>query len=339
MIRTSMKQTAIVLQGGGALGAYELGVLKYLYASDSFSPNIISGVSIGAINAATLIGAKDDPIQTLEAIWDELTVFSAQMFPENTEPYLSLFGNAAFYHLRTDYWSMPYWTNFYTTTPLQQLLLKYIDFDKLNNSPIHLILTATDVTTGKSTVFENQGNNRTEITPLHVLASGSLPPGFPMTLIGNTHYWDGGLFSNTPLSPVMEKLNPDPNVEKQIIVINLFPSQGKIPTNMPEVFDRVFEIIFSNKIRFNTELTEKINEYIETIQEIEKVIPENSFIRQLPGYKRLLNYKYIQDIIYIESSDEENATASFDFSRKAIQRRIDSGYKDAKNNFQLNQLI
>ncbi|HHR0741003.1 TPA: DUF3734 domain-containing protein, partial [Legionella pneumophila] len=97
--------------------------------------------------------------------------------------------------------------------------------------------------------------------------------------------------------------------------------------------------IFSNKIRFNTELTEKINEYIETIQEIEKVIPENSFIRQLPGYKRLLNYKYIQDIIYIESSDEENATASFDFSRKAIQRRIDSGYKDAKNNFQLNQLI
>ncbi|AMQ28206.1 patatin-like phospholipase family protein [Legionella pneumophila serogroup 1] len=328
-----MKQTAIVLQGGGALGAYELGVLKYLYASDSFSPNIISGVSIGAINAATLIGAKDDPIQTLEAIWDELTVFSAQMFPENAEPYLSLFGNAAFYHLRTDYWSMPYWTNFYTTTPLQQLLLKYIDFDKLNNSPIHLILTATDVTTGKSAVFENQGTKRTEITPLHVLASGSLPPGFPMTLIGNTHYWDGGLFSNTPLSPVMEKLNPDPNVEKQIIVINLFPSQGKIPTNMPEVFDRVFEIIFSNKIRFNTELTEKINEYIETIQEIEKVIPENSLIRQLPGYKRLLNYKYIQDIIYIESSDEENATASFDFSRKAIQRRINAGYKDAQRFF------
>ncbi|HFE6167465.1 TPA: patatin-like phospholipase family protein, partial [Legionella pneumophila] len=215
----------------------------------------------------------------------------------------------------------------------------YIDFDKLNNSPIHLILTATNVTTGKITVFENQGNNRTEITPLHVLASGSLPPGFPMTLIGDIYYWDGGLFSNTPLSPVMEKLNPDPNVEKQIIVINLFPSQGKIPTNMPEVFDRVFEIIFSNKIRFNTELTEKINEYVETIQEIEKIVPENSFIRQLPGYKRLLNYKYIQDIIYIESSDEENATASFDFSRKAIQRRIDSGYKDAKNNFQLNQLI
>ncbi|AGH53334.1 TPA: patatin-like phospholipase family protein [Legionella pneumophila] len=334
-----MKQMAIVLQGGGALGAYELGVLKYLYASANFSPNIISGVSIGAINAAALIGAKDEPIQTLEAIWEELTVFSAQIFPEMTESFLALLGNAAFYHLRTDYWSMPYWTSFYTTKPLEQLLLKYIDFDKLNNSPIHLILTATNVTTGKITVFENQGNNRTEITPLHVLASGSLPPGFPMTLIGDIYYWDGGLFSNTPLSPVMEKLNPDPNVEKQIIVINLFPSQGKIPTNMPEVFDRVFEIIFSNKIRFNTELTEKINEYVETIQEIEKIVPENSFIRQLPGYKRLLNYKYIQDIIYIESSDEENATASFDFSRKAIQRRIDSGYKDAKNNFQLNQLI
>lgn len=324
-----MKQTGIVLQGGGALGAYELGVLKRLYENIEFSPSIVSGVSIGAINAVALIGAKNHPIQTLEAIWDEFAVFSNLMLSEHLDSYLALLGNQAFFHLRTDYWSLPYWTSFYFTNPLQQLLLKYIDFEKVNKSPIHLILTATDVETGKIKIFENQGNERTEITPLHVLASGSLPPGFPMTTINDKNYWDGGLFENTPLSPVLENLDPDPNVEKQIIVVNLFPSLGNIPTNMIEVFDRIFEIIFSNKIRFNKELTEKVNEYIEVINEIEKIIPLNSPIKQLPGYKRLINYKYIQNITYIENSDNEEVIAPFDFSRKTIQRRIEAGYRDA----------
>ncbi|WED44622.1 patatin-like phospholipase family protein [Legionella cardiaca] len=323
-----MKQTGIVLQGGGALGAYELGVLKRLYEQEKFSPNIVAGVSIGAINAVALIGAKNDPIKTLEAMWDEFTLFSTPL-SENIESYLALFGNDSFFNLRTDYWALPYWTSFYFTQPLQQLLLKYIDFEKINNSPIHLILTATDIETGEIKIFENKGKNRTEITPLHVLASGSLPPGFPMTTIGNKNFWDGGLFENTPLSPVLERLNPNPAVEKQIIVVNLFPCRGKIPTNMIEVFDRVFEIIFSNKIRFNLELTAKVNDYIEVINEIEKLIPENSAIKKLPGYKRLINYKYIQNIIYIENEDPESVAAPFDFSRKSIQKRIEAGYRDA----------
>ncbi|CEK09749.1 patatin-like phospholipase family protein [Legionella hackeliae] len=327
-----MKQTGIVLQGGGALGAYELGVLKRLYEHIEFSPNIVAGVSIGAINAVTLIGAKGDPIKTLEAIWEELTVFSIP-FSEAMESYLSLWGNASFFNLRTDFWTLPYWTSFYFTQPLQTLLLKYVDFKKVNNSPIHLILTATDIETGDVITFENKGKNRTEITPLHVLASGSLPPGFPMTTIGTKNYWDGGLFENTPLSPVLERLNPNPQVEKEIIVVNLFPSSGKIPTNMVEVFDRVFEIIFANKIRFNLELTEKVNDYIEVINAIEEIVPANSPIKKLPGYKRLINYKYIQNIIYIENIDPENVTASFDFSRKSIQKRIEAGYRDAGSAF------
>lgn len=323
-----MKQTGIVLQGGGALGAYELGVLKRLYEHVEFSPNIVAGVSIGAINAVTLVGAKEDPIGTLEVIWEEFTIFSTPI-SEKIESHLALFGNDSFFNLRTDYWSLPYWTSFYFTEPLHQLLLKYIDFEKINNSPIHLILTATDVETGDITIFENKGKNRTKITPLHVLASGSLPPGFPMTTIANKNYWDGGLFENTPLSPVLERLNPNPEIEKQIIVVNLFPSQGAIPTNMVEVFDRIFEIIFSNKIRFNVSLTEKVNDYIEVINEIENLIPANSPIKKLPGYKRLINYKYIQNITYIENVDPENVAGSFDFSRKSIQKRIEAGYRDA----------
>ncbi|WP_058500131.1 patatin-like phospholipase family protein [Legionella gratiana] len=324
-----MKQTGMVLQGGGALGAYEFGALKRLYENPQFSLDIVSGVSIGAINAVTLVGAKDEPIATLEAIWEEFTLFSP-FLNDKLASYLALFGNPSFFYPRSDYWNLADWTSFYFTKPLQQLLEKYIDFKKVNNTSIRLILTATDIATGKVKTFTNQGNDRTEITPLHVLASGSLPPGFPMTLIKNTHYWDGGLFENTPLSPVLECLDPNPAVEKQIIVINLFPSQGKIPTNMIDVFDRIFEIQFANKIRFNKELTEKINEYIEVINEIEKIIPTNSSIKQMPGYQRLINYKYIENILYIENKDPENVNAPFDFSSNTIRKRIAAGYRDAE---------
>ncbi|STX42138.1 Ferredoxin reductase [Legionella donaldsonii] len=323
-----MKQTGIVLQGGGALGAYEFGALKRLYENPQFTPDIISGVSIGAINAIALVGAREEPISTLEAMWEELTVFSFP-FSEKLSSYLALFGNQSFFRLRTDYWNLTKWTSFYFTQPLQHLLNKYIDFKKVNNSTIRLILTATDVATGKVKTFTNLGKGSTKITPLHVLASGSLPPGFPMTTIKNKYYWDGGLFENTPLSPVLDCLDPNPEVEKQIIVINLFPSQGKIPDNMIDVFDRIFEIQFSNKVRFNKELTEKINEYIEAMDEIEKIIPANSPIKQLPGYQRLINYKYIENILYIENVDPETVSAPFDFSPNTIQKRIAAGYRDA----------
>jgi predicted acylesterase/phospholipase RssA len=326
----NMKQTGMVLQGGGALGAYEFGALKRLYENPQFSLDIVSGVSIGAINAITLVGSKDDPIATLEAIWEEFTIFSSPLLNDKLSSYLALFGNPSFFYPRVDYWNLADWTSFYFTKPLYQLLDKYIDFKKVNNSSTRLILTATDIATGKVKTFTNQGNERTEITPLHVLASGSLPPGFPMTMIKKTYYWDGGLFENTPLSPVLECLDPDPEVKKQIIVINLFPSQGKIPANMADVFDRIFEIQFSNKIRFNKDLTEKINEYIEVINEIDKIIPPNSPIKQLPGYQRLINYKYIENILYIENKDPENVSAPFDFSSNTIQKRIAAGYRDAK---------
>lgn len=99
---------------------------------------------------------------------------------------------------------------------------------------------------------------------------------------------------------------------------------------MADVFDRIFEIQFSNKIRFNKDLTEKINEYIEVINEIDKVIPPNSPIKKLPGYQRLINYKYIENILYIENKDPENVSAPFDFSSNTIKKRIAAGYRDAK---------
>ena len=96
-------QDALILQGGGALGAYEVGVIERLMEQPGFMPAVVTGVSIGAINAAALVGAREDPLLTLKAMWEEFTVTSPFPVPEVIEPYLSLFGNKAFYQMRSDF--------------------------------------------------------------------------------------------------------------------------------------------------------------------------------------------------------------------------------------------
>jgi predicted acylesterase/phospholipase RssA len=320
-----MMQTGLVLQGGGALGAYELGALKRLREEPSFQPDFISGVSIGAINAATLVGAKGDPINTLEALWRRFSMPSSPFVPQLAQQFLALFGNLDFFRMRTDYVDGATWTSFYDTSPLRATLEEFIDFEKIRRSSVKLFVTATNVATGRVEVFDNRA-----ITPDHILASGALPPGFPMIEINHNFYWDGGVFDNSPLGPVMEELDPDPNVPKQVIVINLFPGNGPVPGNMMDVFNRVFEITFSNKFRSDVSQANKVNEYIEVVNAIDKSLPADHPIRRLPGYVRLRQYTLVNDILYIENNNLEIVSAPFDFSVKSIEARVHAGYRDAE---------
>jgi NTE family protein len=323
-------QTALVLQGGGALGAYEFGAIKRLYEQPHFAPQIISGVSIGAINAAVLVGSRGDPIRTLETLWERLTVMSPPFMPQEGQQFLSLFGNPDFFHMRYDYVTAMSWTSFYDTDPLPRLLDELIDFDRIAASPTRLLITATDVETGTLTVFDNHaGIGAKPITAEHILASGSLPPGFPMAQIDGRSYWDGGLFNNTPLAPVIDRLDPAPGEEKQIFIVNTFPGAGEVPRNMMGVLDRIFEIIFSNKLRFDIETLRKVNEFVETVNAIDRQLPRNSPIRQLPGFKRLNQYKLIRNLVTIENRRDELVFGPFDFSKNSIRSRIKAGYRDA----------
>jgi NTE family protein len=323
-----MARTGLVLQGGGALGAFEYGALLRLYEEPAFSPDVISGVSIGAINAACLAGAKDDPLKTLEFVWDRLTVRAPWFVPPQGQRFLALFGSPSFFNVRYDYLAGASWTSFYWTDPLRRLLQDVIDFDKLNNGPIHLVISATNVRTGDIEVFDNR---TTRITAEHIVASGSLPPGFPMTAIGNESYWDGGLFNNTPLSPVIERLDPSPDVDRCIYVINLFPNAGKVPANMLDVMDRIFELIFSNKLVKNVEMTRKVDEFIQALDEIEASLPPKARERvtRLPGYQRLRRYKVIKDLIVIANEEPELVFGPFDFSHQTIKTRVEAGYQAA----------
>ena len=320
---------ALVLQGGGALGAYELGVLERLYGEPAFVPAYISGVSIGAITAAVLVGARNgDPIGTLKTLWESLVVRSSHLVPQPFEPALSMFGNPAFYRMRGDYLNMAFWTSLYDLAPIRAQLAELVDFDAIMASPIRLVVTATNVRSGEIATFSNT-DPENPITLDHILASGSLPPGFPMTAIGDDLYWDGGLFDNTPLSPLLGLIDANDAPHTRLFVVNLFPKTGEPPRNMIGVSDRMIELIFANKMHDDVKMATTINRFVALVDEILTHHPEVRHLFDRPEFNQLARYKALDDIVEITNTRDEPANAASDFSRHAIEARIDAGRRDA----------
>jgi NTE family protein len=337
------KRRALVLQGGGALGAYAYGVIKALYEQPDFSLDAVTGVSIGAINAAVLVGAKDDPIRALDELWRErLAIRNWPFTPPMLERYGSLLANPAMYWLRPSYVYAPLLapfleTSIYEIAALRQTLADLIDLNRLNRSAIHLVVSAVDIETGEVAYFENQSQ-----VPLcidHILASGGLAPGFPMTNIKDPRtgeerwYWDGGFASNLPLAKaidLLEQADPDnPDVQRELIVIELFPMRSKVPTNLIEVQDRVTQLIFSSKLILDEQLFEKMNAFVDLIQQIDQALPPESTLRQHPGYRELKRHQKIDSFLVITSTTPGATSGASDFSQAAIERRIAAGYQDA----------
>jgi NTE family protein len=268
-------RSAIVLQGGGALGAYECGVLEALYkARKNFIPEVITGISIGAVNAAILAGAGIEALgdawrkrfalleavphsplplvppvpafgqlipggqfippilqQHLAALGVMLTPLPpflqpvlGQIIPQFIQQQLSAFGNESMYRVRPEYlYSGPlasmFTNSFCDTTPLRETLQEVVDLDNLNHY-CQVAVTAVNVTTGQLANFGNTKSleikdgqeslftNQDRLSIDHILASGSLPPNFPATWVDGSSYWDGGLFSNTPLSVAISAVYP-----------------------------------------------------------------------------------------------------------------------------------
>jgi NTE family protein len=338
------KRRALVLQGGGALGAYAYGAVKALYEQPGFRLDVVTGVSIGAINAAVLVGAKDDSMRALDRLWrDHLCIrpgpFASPLFAR----YRSLLANPALYWLRPSYVFTPLLapfveTSIYDTAPLRSTLAELIDLTRLNQSPIHLAVSAVDIETGEVRYFENRGQEPLSFE--HIVASGSLAPGFPMTAIrdeqtGEEHwYWDGGFASNLPMERAIDLLEQadadNPDVERELIVIELFPKRSKVPENLIEVEDRVTQLLFSSKLILDERLFERMNDYVDLIQQIDQVLPPDSPLRRSPGYQDLIRHKKIDSFLVITSPNLEGRSGASDFSQAAIEGRIAAGYQDTR---------
>jgi len=249
-------KVALVLQGGGALGAYHLGAFQALTAA-GYQPDWVAGISIGAFNAAIIAG--NPPARRLEkltAFWEEISWWDvpfgaippfATWHNELSNLEALTIGQRNFFTPRLinplflpD--GPPTTLSFYDTAPVLKTLGDHADFDRINAGETRLTLGATNLATGNLTWFDNQTDRH--ITPKHVLASGSLPPGFPATEIDGALYWDGGCVSNSPLAAVAAGQGAE---HLLVFVIDLWNAAGKPPATMNDVFWRAKQIQYASR--------------------------------------------------------------------------------------------
>lgn len=349
-------EIGVVLQGGGALGAFEFGAMTALLElmdeidvpGRTVRLTAVTGVSIGAINAACVVGARDraDARARLSSLWSALSLEASKYVWDGVGRNLALFGVPGFYEPRADVWNVLSWTSLYDTHPMLETLKKHVDFNSLNRSSTAFVVTAVDVETGELIRFRNHEHKdeaRTRIEPEHVMASGSLPPPLPATTINGSSYWDGGIIDNTPLGDAIDAFSGSDNSERILIVMNLFRKRRTPPTNMIEVNDRLNELRFGNRVRQDSGNAHTINELLQTIDELAAAVPDGSLDEQLEarvfGARR---FKVLDAITNIDLADPDlMAQAGFpsgspdpdafrDFSAAGIKHRRDIGYRIAQ---------
>ena len=251
--------TALVLQGGGALGAYQAGAYEAL-ALRAQSLDWVAGISIGAVNAALIAGNPPGRrVERLRAFWERVSlalpvrpqaewVAPVRGWWDNTMAlWGAMVGVPGFFSPRPP---LSWWPNppasWYDTSPLHDTLLELVDFDLLNHGPMRFSVGAVDVQSGNFTYFDNR---RERIGPEHVMASGALPPGFGAVSIGEHSYWDGGLVSNTPLTYVMANLDCAATQPVTVFQIDLFRARGRVPQTLADAAEREKDIRYSSRTR------------------------------------------------------------------------------------------
>lgn len=278
------EQNVLVLQGGGALGAYQAGAFEKLGQSE-VEIDWVAGISIGAINAAIICG---NPVETrverLRAFWDEITSDLAfapwmwgakprSMYSELAAAEVALGGAPGFFRPRL---AMALWPlsahpalSFYDTAPLEATLNDLVDFDYLNNHGPRLSVGATDIETGNFAYFDS---TEMRLDARHIMASGALPPGFPPVEIDGHSYWDGGLVSNTPLQYVMENAGTDALC---IFQIDLFSARGKVPGDIQDVQQREKDIRFSSRTRLTTDRYRHLHDLRAAAERLAAKLPDD----------------------------------------------------------------
>jgi len=345
------ERIAMVLQGGGALGAYQAGVYQAMH-ENGMEPDWVSGVSIGGINSALIAGNKPkDRLPKLREFWDTISGRKIWHFTPDGDIFRKVRNASsslmALLHGQPGFFSPRHinpWlyhaggdasTSFYDTTPLKETLLRLVDFDLLNNGPVQFAVGAVNVTSGNFVYFDNRF---TVIEPDHIMASGALPPALPMVEIGNAKYWDGGIVSNTPLAHLLDR---EDQLNSLVIQVDLFSAKGKIPNDMPEVLARHKDIMYSSRTRANTDSYRKLRNWKNIAYEALTKIPPAKLDAQ---QKKLLSeLSALPDItllqlIYQQQSHEGHAK-DYDFSGTSMREHWTSGYEDTRRIFEQPELL
>jgi len=340
---------ALVLQGGGALGAYQGGVYEAL-AEAGIHPTWIAGMSIGAINAAILAGnPPESRVDRLREFWTEITVdgpwpgagdaclglakghFMRQLLNQMSAGLTLANGAKGFFAPRpVAPWLNPPGsieaTSFYDISELKLTLERLVDFDRLNSGEPRFSVAAVNVRTGNFVYFDTIKNT---IRPEHVMASGALPPGFPAVEIEGEHYWDGALVSNTPLQWVV---HTEPRRDTLAFQVDLWSARGELPLDIWEVWTREKEIRYSSRTRHGTDEFKHIQKMRSAAASLlEKLPPE---LRDTPEANLLstASDRKVYNIVHLiyRTRHFEGHSKDYEFSRLSMNEHWRAGYHDAK---------
>ncbi|MFN8770843.1 MAG: patatin-like phospholipase family protein [Neisseriaceae bacterium] len=344
---SAAREIIYVFQGGGALGAFQVGAVNAL-SEHGYSPDMLVGISIGAINASIVAGNKpEDRINRLNQFWDTITTTVpfpmmknlglAKIHNSISANYSMLLGQPGFFKPRAyNPWLLPDTTvdqlSFYDTAPLKDTLEQLIDFDYLNKNGPRICLGAVDLESGEFEFFDSK---LIKIGPEHIMASCALPPGFPPIKIDDRYYIDGGVFSNTPLSKVIDEFADSDNEIKNVLcfMVDLFSSSGILPHSMDGIMERIKDIQYSSHSKRNNSFYATTQNLSHAIHFLSNKLSEDALKDAQVQEVLKLGFAHRMDIIRIIYHSEKGTelhSKDYEFSKESANIHRQSGYKQTK---------
>ena len=330
-------QVVLVLQGGGALGAYQVGVYTALHEA-GIEPDWVIGTSIGAINAALIAGnSPRHRLERLHAFWDRVEQRAGTAALGLVPGLGNVLANMAtltqgiptFFGPNYASWFGPHVpvgaenAAYYTTAPLRDTLAELVDVDQLNAQRPRLTVGAVNVRNGEIRYFDSRDHR---VSLDHVMASGALPPAFPAIRIEGDPYWDGGIYSNTPIEAV---LDDKPRRDSLIFAIHMWNPEGSEPETLWEVMGRHKEIQYASRARSHIARQKQIHHLRHIIREIEKHVPEkergSNEVRELASWGCDTTMHVVR--LIAPRLDGEDHTKDIDFTPAGIRGRWRAGYE------------
>ena len=328
-------RVVLVLQGGGALGAYQIGVYQALEEA-GYQPDWIAGTSIGAINAALIAGNRpSERLAKLEEFWsmiqwpDIMPVMPAGILREWANAMSAMrsafFGQPNFFRPR---FGNPLLSGsalgWYDVQPLRSTLESLTDFNLINSGATRLSVGAVNVSTGEPVFFDSA---REPLRSEHIMASAALPPAFPPVEIDGSWYWDGGVVSNTPLDVVIDDR---PRRSSLVFMVDLFARRGTVPASMADVEMRRIDINYAPRSRRDIEKHRQTHNLRRAVNALWEHVPED--MKSDPHLLSMaeLRCATTMQIVHIQHYPEEGEASykDCDFSTATLSQRRASGYRD-----------
>lgn len=331
-------QTVLVLQGGGALGAYQGGVFQAL-AEGGIEPDWVIGTSIGAINAAIIAGNPPERrLERLNIFWQRIRHDPvAQMFglmpwfgAVAANALTALAGVRGFFEPNpTAIWGadMPVGAeraSYYSVEPLRRSLEELVDFDLVNTGPVRLTVGAANVGSGDMRYFDSK---QLRLGVEHILASCALPPAFPAVRIDGELYWDGGVLSNTPVEAVFDD---KPRNNALIFAVHIWNPKGAEPDSIAKVITREKDLRYASRAVTHIARQKQLHKLRHIITEMTKALPsaaiEDPLMREMIAYGCVTRMHVVR--LLAPPLAGEDHSKDIDFSPSGIMTRWQSGYSD-----------